>query len=140
LQRNRELLAHNIEQLRDLRSGKKLQTPDLNWKWSWNSYREAAWKSARDIGAIAHMDLQTIEGYDLVYGQQGYVNEDATTLVLDEDRIGSPLRIAKDANALLPGEVQSMLLATAELDARIESLQRLMNYLDNNYVSALKTL
>ena len=112
----------------------------LSWKWSWNSFREAAWKSARDIGAIGYMDLRTIEGYDLVYAQQSYVNDDATSLVLDEDKIGSPLRITKDVNALLPSEVQSMLLGSAELDSRIETLQRLMKSLKVNYESALKTL
>jgi hypothetical protein len=140
LQQNREVLARTIEQLRELRNGKKLQSPDLHWRWSWNSFREAAWKSARDIGAIGYMNLSTIEGYDLVYSQQSYVNDDATKLVLDEDKIGSPLRITQDYNALLPSEVQSMLLGTAELDSRIETLQRLMKSLQANYESALKTL
>jgi hypothetical protein len=139
LQQNRDVLARTIAQLRELRSGKTLEN-HLNWNWSWSSFREAAWKSARDIGAIGYMDLQTIEGYDLVYAQQSYVNNDATSLVLDEDKIGSPLRITNDVNALLPSEVQAMLLGTAELDSRIETLQRLMKNLKSNYEGALKTL
>ena len=139
LKENRALLTHNIELLRDLRGGKKLQTPDLNWHWAWSSYRDAAWRSAREIGAVPYMDLQSIEDYSLVYSQQTYVNDIALAIVGDETKIAAPLRITQDANALQPSEIQAMLLATAEADMRMETLQSLMRFLDEDYAEALKT-
>jgi hypothetical protein len=37
LQLNRNRLSHDIEQLRELRDGRKLDSPNLSWGWDWNS-------------------------------------------------------------------------------------------------------
>ena len=138
LQRNRLQLAHDLEQLRELRDGKKLISPDLKWAWAWSSYSDAAWKSARDIGAIAYMDPDTIAGYALVYGQQDYVNETMIALIREEARASAPLDVAVDPARLIPPETEALLLRTAEIDQSLRSLQETMKSLDDFYQRALK--
>jgi hypothetical protein len=138
LQRNRTQLARDIEQLRDLRDGKKLTNPDLKWGWGWSSYSDAAWKSARDIGAIAYMDPDTIAGYALVYGQQDYVNETMIALIREESKASAPLEVAADPARLLPAETEALLIRTAELDQSLRSLEATMKSLDGFYERAPK--
>jgi len=133
LQRSRERLQHDIAQLRELRSGRKLAHPDLHFSWSWDSYADAAWKSARDTGATSHMDLQAVEDYDGLYSQQSFVNEGAIGVFQDQARAAAPLRVVDDPNLLTPGEIESMLVATAQIDVRIETLQSLMKPLEQSF-------
>lgn len=137
LELNRRQLARDIEALRDLRSGKKLVKADLKWGWGWSSYRDAAWKTARDIGAVAYMDPDTIAGYALVYGQQDYVNETAIALIREESRAAAPLEVAMDPAQLLPSETEALLIRTAEIDQSIRSLESTMKSLNDFYERAL---
>jgi len=137
----RDLLARDIDQLRDLRAGRAPQQLDLHWKFGWNGYSNAAWNTARDSGAVSYMQLDTIEGYSGLYMQQAYVNDAGLSILLDETKAGAALRIArdrKDPKEFEPIDIQSMLTASAEIDARLETLQSLMKSLDDDYVEALK--
>jgi hypothetical protein len=138
---NRSRLEHDIEQLRDLRAGKTPEHLDLHWGFYWGGYADAAWKTARDIGAVPYMTPEMIEQYDSIYGQQALVNEAGVGVLLAEAKAAAPLRIAKDHHDpkdLLTSDVQVMLLATAELDGTAETLQSIMKELDDEYVLALK--
>jgi hypothetical protein len=140
LQKNRERLQRDIEVLRDLRSGKNPENPGLAWTWDWNSYDDAFWRTARDIGAISYMDSKIIERYNDIYIQQDYVNAAAIAIINDEPKIGAPWRIAQQAVNLTPAQIDSMLMGSAEMDIRLGTLQVLMRILDEMYKDALKDL
>jgi len=74
LEKNRRQLAHDIDQLKDLRAGKAIDKAALSWRWDWDSYSEASWKTARDTGAVSYMSSELINAYTEVYTQQEYVN------------------------------------------------------------------
>lgn len=141
LKLNRERLKRDIDQLRDLRDGRKRGNPDpnteLSWAWEWNSFEDSAWRSAHDIGAILYMDTDAVGRYSDVYLQQGYVNATAISITADETKAGAPLHITKDPGKLLPGEIEAMLIATGELDLRIGTLESTMRSLDGFYSTAL---
>jgi hypothetical protein len=137
LENNLVELDKDIDQLRSLRSGVKLDKPDLSWQWTWSSYGQAAWKSARDIGATSYMEPRDIENYSTIYDQQAYVNDSAIAIVNDETKAVAPLFVAKRASDLNPGELQSVLTASAELYARIKTLESTMKTLDDDYTKAL---
>jgi hypothetical protein len=137
---NRNRLEHDIEQLRELRNGRKLDSPDLSWGWRWSSYQEAAWKSAQAIGAVSYMDPDKIAGYSLVYGQQEYINATAIAIINEESRAGAPLEVAKEPAKLTPSEIELLLIKSAEIDQSLGSLQSTMQSLDDTYVQALRAL
>ncbi len=141
LEANAEMLKHDIDQLRDVRAGRPPEHLDLHWSFLWSSYVDAAWKSARDIGAIAHMRPETIEDYSGVYNQQQYVNELGIGILFDEAKAAAPLQFARDHNdprELQPIDIQTMMQATAELAARLVTLQNIMKPLEDDYTAILK--
>jgi hypothetical protein len=137
LQLNRNQLAHDIEQLRELRDGRKLDNANLSWAWDWNSYRDAAWKTAHESGAVSYMDPELISTYSTVYAQQDYVNATAVAILNEESRVGAPLEAAKDPSKLNAAELETLLIRSAEIDLGFASLQGTMRALDNNYQEAL---
>ena len=140
LDKNRRQLANDIDQLRDLRSGKPIDKAALTWGWAWNSYNDASWKTARETGAVSYMNSDLINGYILVYFQQEYVNTQAIAIVNDEPKAAAPLRIAKDPSALSPSDIQSMLISLAETDIKLATLQTVMESLDKMYSEAMQSM
>jgi hypothetical protein len=137
---NRLQLAHDIDQLLDLRGGKPIEKKGLVWSWAWNGYIDAAWKTARDTGAVSYMSFDLINAYAELYMQQDYVNGQALAIVNFEPRSAAYLKIAKDPAALSPSDIQSMLISLAESDIKLATLQDLMKPLDEKYTKAMKNL
>jgi hypothetical protein len=140
LEKNRRQFARDIDQLRDLRSGKPIEKNDLVWGWDWNGYIDASWKTARDTGAVSYMSFDLINAYAELYLQQDYVNTQALAIINDEPKSAAFLLVAKDPSALSPSDIQSMLISLAESDIKLATLQNLMKPLDKMYTEAMKTL
>jgi hypothetical protein len=140
LEKNRRQLSHDIDQLRDLRSGKSIEKSALVWGWEWNGYIDASWKTARDTGAVSYMSFDLINAYAEIYFQQDYVNTQALAIVYDEPKSAAFLQVAKDPSALSPVDIQSMLLSLAETDIKLAALQDVMKPLDKMYTKAMKDL
>ncbi len=138
LQLNRSQLARDIDQLRELRDGKKLENHNLSWAWKWDSYSDAAWKTARESGAVTYMDSGWISTYSWVYSQQEYVNSMALAIVNEETRASAALQVVKDPVKLSPAEIETLLLKSAEIDLSFATLQTMMKALDDMYAQALK--
>jgi hypothetical protein len=140
LEKNRRQLAHNIDLLRDLRSGKPIEKSGLVWNWDWDGFIDASWKTARETGAVSYMSFDLINAYDDIYSQQDYVNAQALVILDEEPKSAAFLQIAKDPSALSPGDIQSMLISLAESDIKVAILQNLMKPLDEKYTKAMKNL
>jgi cell division protein FtsB len=140
LEKNRRQLAHNIDQLKDLRSGKAIDKGALAFGSDWNSYSDASWKTARDTGAVSYMSSDLINIYTDVYSQQEYVDTRAIAIMDDEPKSAAPLRVAQDPSALSPSDIQSMLISLAETDIKLATLQLVMKSLDEMYMKAMKDL
>jgi hypothetical protein len=140
LENNRRQLVHDIDLLRDLRSGKAIENGALAWGWDWNGYIDATWKTARDTGAVSYMSFDLINAYADIYLQQDYVNTQALAIVNDEPKSAAFLQVAKDPSALSSTDIQSMLLNLAETDIKLATLQNVMKPLEKMYSKALKDL
>ena len=138
IQVNRDQLAHDIDQLRDLRDGKKLEQNNLSWTWTWNSYNDAEWKAARDSGAVSYMDSNLITAYSSIYSQQEYINSTAHAILSDETKAGAALQVAKDPSKLIPAEIETMLISSAAIDQSFQTLQLTMKALDDMYTEHSK--
>ncbi len=139
LEADREHLVQNIEQLREIRAGRPPEHIDMHWKFGWSSFGDSAWKSSGDVGAIPHMQPETIEAYANTYRQQELVNDQGRGILLDQARAAAPLMFAKDSDprGLLPTDIQTLMLATADLTARINTLANLMKPLEADYAELL---
>jgi len=138
LKSNREQLARDIAQLRDLRDTKKIEQPHLVWTWDWISYEGTAWRTARDSGAVTYMDPAVISRYADIYLQQDFIDTTMLAILNEESRTGAALEVAKDPAKLLPAEIEAMLIKSAELDESLANLELLMKPLEEMYAKALK--
>jgi len=140
IEKNRSQLAHDIDHLRDLRSGKPIEKNDLVWGWAWNGYIDASWKTARETGAVSYMSFDLINAYAQLYLQQDYVNAQALAIINDEPKSAAFLQIAKDPAALSLSDIQSMLISLAENDIKLSTLQNIMTPLNEMYTKATEAL
>jgi hypothetical protein len=140
LEKTRRQLTNDIEQLRDLRSGKMIEKSALHWSWDWNGYIDAAWKTARETGAVSYMGFELINAYSELYTQQEYVNAQAVVIIDEEPRSAAFLLVAREPSGLTASDIQSMLISLAETDIKLATLQNLMVPLDEMYTKAMKTL
>jgi len=134
-------LRGDVAVLRELRAGKVSEHLEMHWGFDWNSFGDSAWRTARDLGAVPYMPPELIEQYSGVYGQQQFVNEAGASILFDEAKAAAPLLIAADPHdlrQLTPVDVQSMLLAAVELEARLIQLDLVMQPLDKDYAEALR--
>jgi hypothetical protein len=139
---DQQLLESDIAVLRELRAAKQPNLPELHFSFSWSAFTNSSWRSARDSGAMVHMDPGDIEDYAGLYDQQDYVNQVGVGILLDEAKAAAPLLIAqnhKDSRDLSPNEVETMLLGCAELEARVVTLQQLMKPLAADYAEAARS-
>jgi hypothetical protein len=137
LQLNRIQLTHDLDQLRVLRGGKQLSDPKLSWTLNWNGYGDAAWKTAKESGAVPYMDSRSISDYTWLYGQQEYVMSMALTLQNEESRVNAVLVVAQEPSKLNPAEIENLLIRTAEIDLGASRLETWMKALDDMYAKAL---
>jgi hypothetical protein len=137
LQMNRIQLAHDLDQLRELRDGRQLSDPKLSWSLNWNGYGDAAWKTAKAGGAVPHMDSRSISDYTWLYDQQEYVMSMALTLQNEDSRVNAVLVVAREPSKLNPAEIDSLLIRTAEIDLDASRLETWMKALDDMYARAL---
>jgi hypothetical protein len=137
LRLNRDPLARDIDQLRDLRDGKKLDHPNLSWRWDWDSYNDAAWRTARESGAVTYMDPDWISTYSMIYAQQEYINATALAIVSEDTKTGAALEVAREPSKLIPTEIETLLIKSAEIDRSFENLESTMKALDDLYMEAL---
>jgi hypothetical protein len=138
LQLNRTQLAQDIDVLRELRDGKKLDNAQLSWSWDWRSYTESAWNTARENGAVSYMDANWISTYSSVYAQQEYINTTAVATLNEESRAGASLEVARDPSKLIPAEIEALLIKSAEIDQSFAMLETTMKGLDDLYAEAFK--
>ena len=131
---NREQLARNIELLRDLRKGKKLDPANLGWHWQWNSFSGVAWRAARDNGAVSYMEPDLISSYSWIYLQQDYVNATVLAIVSEESKAGAALEAAADPSNLSALEIQTLLVKSAEINLSLRTLQSTMKGLEDMYI------
>jgi hypothetical protein len=139
IRENRNQLARDIDQLRQLRDGKKPDPANLSWSWDWKSYDDSAWSTARASGAVSYMDPSQISAYSKVYTQQQYINETVLAILNDETKAGAALQVAMDPAKLTPSEIEALLLKTAELDQSFGMLETTtMNKMDVMYEELLQ--
>jgi hypothetical protein len=137
LELNRIQLAHDLAQLRELRDGKQLPNTKLSWTLDYNGYGDAAWMTAKESGAVPYMVSRSISDYTWLYAQQGYVNGMALTLLNEESRVNAVLDVAQEPSRLIPAEIESLLIKTAEIDREASTLETWMKALDDMYARAL---
>jgi hypothetical protein len=134
-------LKDDIALLQRLRAHHKVGADEkLNFAWDWNGPSDTAWKTAKDTGALALIDNETVEDYDGIYSQQELVDQAALELTHDMTKSLIPLTVEPDLNALTPPQIDELIRDCAANLNQIQYVQILAQTVLPNYKHALDSL
>lgn len=137
----REVVAMktNIETVRGLRDHVDTHgRTDLHFEFSWASFDESAWRTARDTGALTHMPTAEVQRYADAYVQQGIANQQALEVLNQQQTIAAPLMLEASPSQLAPADLHGLMLQAAVVDLRLQGLGQTIKDLRGAYAEVLR--
>ncbi len=131
-------MKQNMEWARDLRADSHaMDHKKLQFTFTWSSFSDSAWTSARDSGALTYMPTSEVQSYADGYKQQEFINQQAIAVFSYQTELAAPSLIEKDSALLRAEDVQSLVHGCAVASIRLTVLQQLIEELNKNYEDAL---
>ncbi len=130
-------MQQNMIALRALRDNPNAKG-QITLNWSWDPPSETAWNTARDTGALALMNYNTVQGYAELYAQQQLLNSNAFSLIQTQTKALVPLSIEADVKNAQPSEIDEALHHCADVLVQLGLLSNLVDNLDHSYDQALR--
>lgn len=131
-------MTANLETIRTMRAKPQGFHGGLQYTMSWSSFNDSAWRSSRDMGALAYMPYAEVQAYADLYGQQEIVNHEAVSLFTRQSLTVAPMLMEKDIASVPPAETQTMLRETAQISLGLDVLSQMMRDLNGSYTEVLK--
>jgi hypothetical protein len=131
LDRTEAKLQQDIATLIARKSNPSFAEP-LNFDWAWNGMEDSAWTTARDSGALALMPFDTQQGWSVIYGQQGAVNQQASVYIADIYRAAAPTK-GRPFAELTPAQLDQTVAGLQQALADLDHLRDLCKSLDVIY-------
>jgi hypothetical protein len=136
---NSDNVKGNMKRVRDLRTNKHaLDNGEMHFDFSWDSFQESAWLSARDSGALTYMPASEVQSYADLYNQQELVEKRATSIFIQETQLLADLVMEQDPADLSPEDVHALLHGAAITYIDLFTLNQLIEQLDKSYTDTLK--
>lgn len=155
LEQNRQAIRENIaavdkesalankglDAMRYMRSHPQAHGQSISFQWSLSDLHDAAWRTARDSGALGYMPLKEVQADADVYGLQSTVSDEASRLMLRQAELLAPV-MAHDADfeKIPQPEYDEMLRTTAVDILDLMTLKQMMNGLEQSYAEASKDM
>lgn len=123
----------NVAVIRQLRDRPRTPHDALHFQLYWSGFNEAAWKTARDTGALSYMPYDEVQYLSQLYSQQEYINSRGTALFTDQDLAPRAMLAEDSLDDLRPAELDELLRSTTALEVQIEGLQELLAHFQEQY-------
>ena len=135
VEEDRLRFEHNLVKERGLRDDPKAHH-SVESAFNWSSMSDAAWRTARDTGALAYMPYTEVQRYADVYGQREIANTQAIQLFRQQVEAIAPLMIGKDPHPSAP-EFDRLLHDTATVMIDLQTLGQILTQLRDQYSTVL---
>jgi hypothetical protein len=133
LQKDGAQLKQNIETIRILRDHPKDLRGKILYNLYWSAFTDAAWRTARDTGALSYMPYDEVQRLSELYGQQQYVSGLGTALFTEQSKAAGPIFAEGSIEQLTPTEVDRLMVNTTSLYVQVQALQELLEQLKHDY-------
>ncbi len=110
----------------------------LSFEFTWSSFNEAAWTSARDSGALTWMAPDEVQRYADAYNQQTIVNKEAVELFTHQVTLAAPVFANKEDQPLPDQDLHALRIGCAETYMKLTTLAQIIQQLDQEYKDILK--
>ena len=106
---------------------------------SWMTFDEAAWLTARESGALAHMPLEEVQRYAGVYSRQQALEHEADSVMHAALLAMSPLEIQGGVAMATDDDWRAMMQRSADAKQQLLVLSALVQGLNADYANAQGT-
>ena len=137
LTKNLKNVAANIRTLREMKAKPKARGT-LENTMSFSSLDDAAWRTARDAGALAYMPYDEVQKYSGIYSEQQAVNDKARATADREFLALTSVVIADGPQNVPPADFDTMLHENGASLIELCTLKQYVQQLDGQYIEALK--
>ena len=139
LQQSAEKIKAGLATLHLLQAQPNAQNQSIECSVEFSDLNDAAWRTARDSGALSYMPLDEVQAYAGVYGLQQTVSEQTRSLLTHQAEALAPV-LAEDEkfSDMAPQEFADMRRAAAINYTDVYVLNQLLHGLDQSYVDTLK--
>ncbi len=137
VQDDAERFSKNLDYERALRVNPKTKGR-LQSTFNWDGPEDAAWRTARDTGALAYMPYAEVQRYADVYGEQEIVNNTAIALFRQQIEAVAPIATGTDSAALSKVEFDQMIHDSATVEIDLRTLEQLLTQLRDQYGDVLR--
>jgi hypothetical protein len=137
LSKNLKNVAGNIRTLREMETEPKAHG-SLENTMSFASLDDAAWRTARDTGALAYMPYDEVQKYSDIYADQQAVNEKARTTADREFLALTPIVVANGPENVRTADFDVMLHENGASMIELCTLKQYVQQLDGQYIRALQ--
>ena len=139
LETDAKAMQGNIEKARLLRDNPKaLEHGEFKSEYSWESFSDSAWTSARDAGALPYMPADEVARYDDVYEQQARISGIALATFTKQLELATPFVMENGPENIKPEDVHRLLRDTGTTYIRLTTLHEYIEGLEKQYDETLK--
>ena len=139
LQTDANLMKADVAKARMLRDNSKaLEHGEFKSEYSWDSFADTAWTSARDSGALTYMPVEEVQSYDDVYEQQKLVNDEANEIFAKQLQLVTPFIMEDEPSKIKPEDLHQLLRDSASAYLRLATLHQILDGLKKEYAQTLK--
>jgi hypothetical protein len=105
---------------------------------SFDSFDDAAWRTARDTGALSYMPYPEVERYSDIYMMEALVNAKAVSSGEQNFQASAPVYMGYDVDQLPPEEYIEMLRGNAQTQIELVTLKQYVMQFDQMCLEELK--
>ena len=139
VQQGADRMKANVDILHALAANpKEFKGKHLQFTMTWASPGDSAWRSSRDMGALAYMPYADVQGYADLYAQQELVHQQAVDIFTRQAYASAPLFMYAEPTDLPPADLHTLLHDTAQTYIGLTELHQILQQLDDQYTAALK--
>ena len=131
-------LQANIATIHRLQTNPKDFHGSITNAMSFDSLNDAAWRTARDTGALSFMPYKEVQRYSDLYMLEDLVNQKAISAGEQSFHAQIPTLMGYDITDIPPAEVNQMLRDNAASEIDLIPLKQYLIQLDQQYVIELK--
>jgi hypothetical protein len=119
-----------------LRRDEKTGSGRVRVEASWSDFEEAAWLTARESGALAHMPLDEVQRYADLYAHQQVLEREANEVMHGAMLAMAPLMIEASADNASLEDWRTMMLRSADTKLQLTVLRQSVEGLGRDYAEA----
>ena len=137
-QGNIGVIVNNIKTLHAIQAAPHGSHYSITNTIEFESFSNAAWRTARDTGALGYMPYDEVQRYSDLYASQDLVDQHVDAIFERNILAQAPFDMGIDPTAFSPTQYLDLLRSNAEIQAELTTLTQIIQQYDAQSLDVLK--